>query len=276
MKFGKLAAIFGVLVCAASSMAAGWILKQNKATGRGLVSHVADNGSVDVTVVLNRILPSDATSWAIGEFGADSQGFDIGFTNADTQLWVWRFTLDGKLWDKVFLGNFTGTATQMVGFADFNGDDNGELVVYRPEVLTFTNFQIGVGGNVESFQLDTTGVDLGTFITPVGLGDMDGDGDPDINMMDPNTMVAKRLYFQDKVATKIARTGFNAWLRNAQWVGSFDVDQNGSPDFFAWREKFDLRLVMTQGVERFGQTIVIPDTMFNTILAVGGAQKATG
>ncbi|HEY0868428.1 MAG TPA: hypothetical protein VGE01_13665 [Fimbriimonas sp.] len=275
MNFVKAATLLAAVAFTASSYADAWVLAQNKTTTRGVVYHLDAAGAVNQKIVLNQLLPTDASSYAIGEMGRDSQGFEVAYTTFGNEgIVLQRYTADGQMWDRQEFFDFSGVRTEVLGFCDFNGDGNAEMVVFRPETFSFNTYQLGVGGNRFLIDLDVRGIDFGTYIQPIGVSDLDGDGDCDIEMVDPNTQKVKDLFFEGKKAVQLRQTAFNSFLILSEWVGVADVDHNGSGDLFAWKEGYDLKVVFRDGLQRMGTAVLIPNTRFQRILAVGDSHPA--
>lgn len=258
------------LACAALAQPVTLALYRNKNTGRPTLDRIGPNGQVLSKTVLSRLFPADATTFAVGPalgLAANPGAVAAAYISRGV-IWVLEFINGAGRAVRADTVNNSSKQYALCGIANFDGDAYSE-VIYR-ELPFGPILTVGPTG-YDSLDLST--VDLGTYTTPVGVVDADGDGDPDLVMQDPATKKTKDLFFEGRVAVKLRETPFNAFLDLRSWVGVSDVDGNGTADLFTRKEGFDTRILFRQGVSRLGQPVDLEGDRFRELLAVGQYSK---
>lgn len=165
----------------------------------------------------------------IGRFRSDAD-LDIATIEGD-QIIIRSWLNDGtKLTNLRFQNK---GATRLIGFADFNGNGQNELVFQTPD--GFKGAEINPTTGLIDYIVMNVDIDFGAYTRILGTGDMDDDGGPDMIVADAQNKVSY-LYFDHKRAQRIVRKFFNPNFitdpaaAHIQYVAAIDLDGDGSID----------------------------------------------
>jgi len=254
-----------------------YALYANADTKRDTLWQVNADGSETKLFNLDKVGPTGGASVAIGAYTNPAFPGQTLIGVAEINPITGNLVVTGFLNDGTDIGAttlMTDVATwHVVGFADFDGDTNPDLITWNPGNNTYTAFT-----TTGTYSLDVTGVDEGQFFTPVAVGDADNDGDPDILCVEPSTNKARWLYFNGTTATSQSVT-VNPHDDGRTIIGAADVDGNGWMDFFSRKPVFipgttfngtyDTRLTFYAGVRIITGYVRVMGDRQKILLAVG-------
>jgi len=226
----------GAALSMAGTVTPTYALYANADTKRDTIWQINADGSMTKLFNLDKVGPTGGASVAIGAYTNPAFPGQTLIGVAEINPITGNLVISGYLQDGTSIGSttlMTDVATwHVVGFGDFDGDSNPDLITWNPGDNTYTAFT-----TTGTYSLDVTGVDEGFFFTPVAVGDENSDGSPDILVVEPSTNKARWLFFNGTTAGLQGAT-INPHDDGRTIVGAADVDGNGFMDIFSRKAVF--------------------------------------
>ncbi len=185
-------------------------------------------------------LPSPGAGWSVLAAGdMDGDGTPDLWLQNGTSVYVWGIGSNGQaIWEHLY-DNAAGTF-RIFGAADYSGNGYGDVYLYDPgrQIVATPLLTSSLAG---VFSSPTVKAVLGIAPTPHAVGDINGDGHPDIILEDSIGNTWAYEMNGTTIAAQCGLPGAPGYATSDVWqlVGAADFDGDGNADL-VWQDPQNL------------------------------------